>query len=30
MPEVLPEIMSAAFGMKIMTAFLLELHCVLA
>jgi hypothetical protein len=30
MPEVNPEIMPAALSIKIMPAFLLELHCVLA
>jgi hypothetical protein len=30
MPEVMPEILPAALSMKIMPAFPLELHCVLA
>jgi hypothetical protein len=30
MPEVVPQIMLAALRMKIMLAFPLELHCVLA
>jgi hypothetical protein len=30
MPEVMTEIMPAALGMKIMPAFPLALHCILA